>query len=869
MAYATCADPHPRPEPLPIDGQLGAIQEALTSEGATLLLQAPPGAGKTTRVPLALLASLEAGTRLLLIEPRRLAARAAAERLARGLQEPIGEQVGYSVRLETRQSARTRLLVVTPGVFLRMLQADPALEGVAAVVFDEVHERRADSDLALALLRQARSCLRPELRLLLMSATLDLEPLAAALDGATVLTAPGRSHPVEVVHQPPRSEETLERQVVRALESWWLPDRESGETVLVFLPGQREIRAAERAITSQAWARDLECVPLHAQLSLEAQSAAIGPAREPAGKVVLATAIAESSLTLAGVRLVIDSGLSRQSRFDPSTGMDGLVTGVASQASAEQRRGRAGRLCPGRCVRLWSAAEQQRRPPFTPPEILTADPLPLALELLAWGAGPGEDLPWLDPPPPAPLAQAGQVLAQLGAVDGTGRISAHGRALARLGVHPRLGHMLLLAEREGWLPLGTALAALLSERDPLAGTSAGGDLRARVAWLCGPPGSGALGGEDRGRRPLQRLRRELADQVARATGGRRGAYPAVNADAVVSDPEGRILARLVAWAWPEWIASARGQGDGRFLMHCGRGASVPPGDPLASAAGLAIAAVDGAGPEARVRLAAPLDRSGLEALADSALEVRRRARWDAAGERVRCEEERCFGAIVLARAPWPDAPLERIREALLVGLEAMGLEALPWTPDLHQLRQRLALAHRHLGAPWPDVRLETLRADLGSWLGPYLDDTMRSRADLERLPLADALWGPCDGSQRQRLRQLLPTHLPVPSGRTVALTYDAEGPVLAVKLQEMFGQRQTPRLLEGRLPLILHLLSPAGRPVAITSDLERFWGEGYAAVRRDLRGRYPRHPWPEDPLTATPTALSKARLRALEDRPQK
>ncbi|MEB3261026.1 MAG: ATP-dependent helicase HrpB [Cyanobacteriota bacterium] len=869
MAFATCADPRPRPDPLPIDGQLGAIQDALAPQGATLLLQAPPGAGKTTRVPLALLASLDQGARLLLVEPRRLAARAAAERLARGLQERVGERVGYSVRLESRQSTRTRLLVVTPGVFLRMLQADPALEGVAVVVFDEVHERRADTDLALALVRQARCCLCPELRLLLMSATLDLEPLAAALDGATVLTSRGRSHPVEVVHQPPRPEEPLERQVVRALESWWLPDREPGETALVFVPGQREIRAAERAITSQAWARDLDCVPLHAQLSLEAQSTAIGAARGPAGKVVLATAIAESSLTLAGVRLVVDSGLSRQSRFDPSTGMDGLVTVVASQASAEQRRGRAGRLGPGRCVRLWSASEQQRRPAFTPAEILTADPLPLALELLAWGAGLGHDLPWLDPPPPGPLAQAGQVLDQLGAVERNGRISAHGRALARLGLHPRLGHMLLLAEREGWLALGAALAALLSERDPLAGTSAGGDLRARVAWLCQPSAVGGPGGEEHRRRPLRRLRRELEDQVTRATGRRPAPTATGDTDPAIADPEGRVLARLVGWAWPEWIASARGQGDGRFLMCCGRGASVPSGDPLASAAGLAIAAVDGAGSEARVRLAAPLDRSGLEALAEAALVVRRQARWDPEGERVRCEEERCFGAIVLGRAPWPDAPLERIREALLQGLESMGLEALPWTPDLHQLRQRLALAHRHLGAPWPDARLETLRADLGGWLGPYLDDTMRSRADLQRLPLADALWGPCDGSLRQRLRQLLPTQLPVPSGRTVALTYDGDGAVLAVKLQEMFGQRHLPRLLEGHVPLVLHLLSPAGRPVAITSDLERFWSQGYPAVRRDLRGRYPRHPWPEDPLRATPTALSKARLQALEERAQK
>ncbi|MFN9644842.1 MAG: ATP-dependent helicase HrpB [Cyanobacteriota bacterium] len=858
MASATSAEEPRSPDPLPIDGCLSAIQDAIAPEGSTLLLQAPPGAGKTTRVPVVLLEALGDDCRLLLIEPRRLAARAAAERLARALEEPVGERVGYSVRLDSRQSWRTRLLVVTPGVFLRMLQADPALEGVALVVFDEVHERRADLDLALALLRQARSCLRPDLRLLLMSATLDLEPLAAALDGAVVLTAPGRSHPVEVLYQPPGFDEPLEHQVVRALATWWLPDREPAETALVFLTGQREIRAAERVITARGWARAVECVPLHARLSLEAQSAAIGPARAPQGKVVLASAIAESSLTLAGVRLVIDSGLSRQTRFDPSTGMDGLVTVVASQASAEQRRGRAGRLCPGRCVRLWSAGEQHRRPPFTPPEILAADPLPLALQLAAWGAGQGDDLPWLDPPPPGPLARAGEVLAQLGAVEESGRISAHGRALVGLGLHPRLGHMLLRAEQEGCLAEGAALAALLSERDPLAGGTAGCDLRERLDWLGDQPsGARSRGGEDNSRRLLRRLCRDLEDQVARAAGRSCAGEP---------DPgrvaDGRTLARLVARAHPEWLAIARGQGDGRFLMRGGRGARVHPQDPLATAEALAIAVVDGGGQEARVRLAVPLDRTELEALSAPSLQVCRSARWDPRSERVRCEEERRFGAIVLARVPWPDAPPERIRAALLEGLEALGLEALPWTPLTRQLRQRLALAFTHLGAPWPDCRLESLRTDLGHWLEPFLDDAMRCRADLQRLPLAEALWGSCDWSHRQRLEELLPTRLPVPSGRTVTLDYGSDGPVLAVKLQEMFGQVHTPCLLEGRLPLTLHLLSPAGRPVAITTDLAGFWSQGYAAVRRELRGRYPRHPWPEDPLSAPPTALSRARWGA-------
>ena len=837
--------------------------EAVAPAGATVLLQAPPGAGKTTRVPIALSRAFHEPDRLVLIQPRRLAARAAAQRLAEALGEPVGGRVGYSVRLESRRSERTRLLVVTPGVFLRMLQADPALEGVVGVIFDEVHERRADLDLALALLRQARECLRPELRLLLMSATLDLEPLAAALDGARVLTAMGRSHPVEVEYQPPRPGEPLERQVARALERWWLPDRSPGETALVFLPGQREIQAARRAITATPWGERLECVPLHAQLPLGAQTEAIGPARHQEGKVVLASAIAESSLTLAGVRLVIDSGLSRLARFNPSTGMDGLVTVPASLASVEQRRGRAGRLGPGLCVRLWSPAEQDRRPPFNPPEILDTDPLPLALQLAAWGAGQGEELRWLDPPPSLPLARAFELLGQLEAIDGAGRVTDHGRSLLEVGLHPRLGHMLLRAEPRGWLPLAAALAALLSERDPLAGQGVGCDLLCRLDWLSRPPSGESHAGGAPTHRLLSRLRTDLEAQVARSLGR------PLNKGELPSHPDRQITACLIGWAYPEWLALARGQGDGRFLTRVGRGVSVPPQDPLATAEALAIAAVDGAGQDARVRLAVGLDRAGLDILAGASVVVRQEVGWDPTVERVRCERQRCLGALVLSRSPWPDAPEERVRVAMLEGLEAMGLDVLPWTRETRQLRQRLELAFAHLGAPWPDRRLETLRAGPGAWLGPYLDASTRARADLRRLPLQEALWGPCDWQARQRLQVLLPTHLRVPSGRDVPLDYACEGPILAVKLQEMFGQAHNLSLLEGRLPVTVHLLSPAGRPVAITSHLERFWSEGYPGVRRDLRGRYPRHPWPEDPQRAIPTALTQARLRASGASPQK
>ena len=445
--------------PLPIDAVLPEILERLEAVGSTLLLHAPPGAGKTTRVPLALLHRLQEQRSqderhtVLMLEPRRLAAKAAAQRLAASLKQAVGETVGYRVRLEQRCSKATRLEVLTDGLFLRRLQGDPALAGVSCVIFDEFHERRADTDLALALLRESRPLLAPELRLLVMSATLDLTPLARQLPEAAVICSEGQSFSVDLAYQPPRPQETLAQQVVRGLEQHWLEGRSAGETVLVFLPGQREILHCQRAIQATGWGAELELAPLHGGLPLGAQSAAMREASNEAGKVVLASAVAESSLTIAGVRLVIDSGLSRRSRFDPGTGMDGLVTVPASQASATQRRGRAGRLGPGRCLRLWSPAEQQRRPLFDLPELLERDPLPVALQLAQWGAGAGASLPWLDPPPKLPLLAAIDLLGQLGATDVQGHITAHGRAMAQLGLHPRLAHMLLQARGRNQLPL--------------------------------------------------------------------------------------------------------------------------------------------------------------------------------------------------------------------------------------------------------------------------------------------------------------------------------------------------------------------------------------------------------------------------------
>lgn len=838
---------------LPIDPQLPAILQALTP-GRTLLLQAPPGAGKTTRVPLALLRSLapEAGT-ILMLEPRRLAARAAATRLAASLDEAVGQQVGYRVRLEQRVSAATRLEVVTDGVFLRRLQADPALSGVACVIFDEFHERRAEADLALALLREARSVLQPQLRLLVMSATLNLAPLAESLPEAEVITSEGRSHPVAISHQVPRPDESLAHQVRRALEAHWLDQRGEHESALVFVPGQREIQQVQRLLESTPWAETIEITPLHGMLSLAEQSAAIRRARQRAGKVVLATSVAESSLTIEGVALVVDSGLSRRNRFDPGTGMDGLVTVPASHASAEQRSGRAGRLGPGRAVRLWSPAERQRRPAFDPPELLESDPLPMALQLAEWGAGLGEDLPWIDPPPRAALLEARQLLIQLQALDRQGHLSAHGRAMAGLGMHPRLAHMLLRAEAIGRFPLAADLAVLISERDPLKPQEVGVDLLPRLDWL-----------QRGGQHPLQQLARRQHQQWRRQ---RRqhlqagsDAVGAIEAPPTTTPASEADTAELLSWAFPDRLALARQSGSGRYRLRQGRGAILPAGDPLVGAEALVVARADGEGQDARIQLALRCPRELLERRAQAEGQWHDVVGWDGTQQRVRCERELRLDALVLASEPWADVDPHLIRDALLAAVKERGLEVLPWNASVRQLQQRLSLLHRQLGAGWPDRGDAVLLETLDDWLAPWLEG-MTSLRELRSLDLSELLWEGIPWERRQELEHLLPRTVVIPSGRQAAIDYASGEPVLAVKLQEMFGAQATPTVLNGQLPITVELLSPANRAVAITRDLRSFWASGYANVRKQLRGRYPRHPWPEDPQTATATALTNHRLR--------
>ena len=866
MASVTFADHDGRPgrEPLPIDGHLAAIRGAV-HPGATVLIQAPPGAGKTTRVPLALMEVLARPSgstlpqgRILMVEPRRLAARSAAHRLAEELGESVGQRVGYTVRLESRTSRATCVEVVTGGIFLRRLQADPALEDVDCVIFDEFHERGAEADLALALVRQSRSLLHPDLRILLMSATLDAGPLAEGLGGARVITSSGRHHPVEVSYQRPRERERLDRQVIRALEQHWLDVRASAETVLIFLPGRREIESVRRAIEATPWGEGLQCCPLHGQLSLAAQNQAISRATSRAGKLVLATSIAESSLTIDGVRLVIDSGLSRLSRFDPNTGMDGLITVPASQASADQRCGRAGRLGPGRCLRLWSPSEHHRRPAFATPELMEADPMPIALELALWGSASGDDLPWLQAPPAAPLQGARSWLHDFGAIKADGRITPHGRAMAGMGLHPRLAHMLLEAHGRGWDDLACSLAVLLSERDPLDRRVEGCDLMARLDWLAGD------GGRERQR--LHSLIQQLKGQISLAGADADAFRPTPERSAGKGATDLEMTARLVCWAYPERVALARDPGAGRdipmgrFLMRGGRGARLPEEDPLGGAEALAVAAVDGQGEDARIHLAVRLPSQVLEDLAVTEAHCSHQARWDSASGRVRCERTLRLGALVLERTPWNDAGDDAVSNALLEGVRLMGLDCLPWTLRCRQLQARLTLANRLIGEPWPDRSPAALELSLDGWLAPHLHG-MRGRQDLQHLDLEEALWGPLPWERRQSLGELLPEDWPVPSGRRIRLDYSQGEPVLAVKLQEMFGSTSNPSLLEGRLPITLQLLSPAGRPAAITRDLPGFWTHGYSLVRKDLRGRYPKHPWPEDPRQGTPTALTSARLK--------
>ena len=836
----------------PIDRLLPRLCREL-QPGSIALLQAPPGAGKTTRVPLALIGALgPMGStpaiqgRVLMVEPRRLAVRAAAGRLAETLGEEVGQRIGFSIRGEKRRSTTTQVEVLTDGLFLRRLQADPSLPGVDCVLFDEFHERRRDADLAIAMLREALPLLRPDLALLLMSATLDITDLTQRLPEALVLESEGRSFPVETLHQAARHQESLPLQVLRAIESHGLglPD---GSGILVFLPGLAEINRCRLVLEQTHSLRHWSVQPLHGQLPLEQQRRALRACdKRFDGQIILASAIAESSVTLEGVRLVIDSGLSRQLRYDPNTGMEGLETVPASLASADQRRGRAGRQGPGVCIRLWSPGQQQQRPTFSPPELQLSDPQPVVLELAAWGAGLGEELPWLDPPPHPSLQEGRQQLQTLNALEPDGRLSAHGRQLGQLGVHPRLGVLMLTAQRRGCAELGCDLAALLSDRDPLSNADVGCDLDARLTALKA----------QKQLAPLRELSRQLQRQLRRLEPPPAGPH---NQNLMTTAETS--AADLILCAFPEWLAMKRPGSIGRFQLRQGRGARLHDDDPLATAEALAVARLDMGTKETRIQLALALDRNQLLDLAERDGAWDDNLHWDPSSQRIKAERTLRLGALILRRAPQPAPAPERCRNLLIQVLEENGdLNALPWTEASVQLQRRLDFAHRRIGTPWPQRDLEHLHRTSKTWIGAYLEDCLGWR-DLDSTTLEEALWGGMAWEQRQQLKQLLPTHLTIPSGRSAALRYETDDQVvLAVKLQEMFGSTDGPRVLHGAWPVTLELLSPAGRPLQRTEDLAGFWSGSYAEVRREMRGRYPKHPWPENPREAIATAATKRRL---------
>ncbi len=798
------------------------------------VLVAPPGAGKTTRVPPALLgAPWLDGRRVVMLEPRRLAARAAARRIAAERGEAVGRTVGFRVRGETRVSAATRIEVVTEGVLTRMLQEDPSLEGVGAVLFDEFHERSLAADTGLALVLGATSVLRDDLRVLVMSATLDTARVAAVLGGAPVLRSEAIAHPVETRFAPPRSARDLETHVAAVIRE---TVRAETGSLLVFLPGAREIQRVAGLLDDLGDGVDVR--PLFGAMPPAAQDAAIAPSAPGRRKVVLATNVAETSLTIDGVRMVIDSGLERVPRFSPRTGMTRLETARITRASADQRRGRAGRTGPGIAIRCWGAAEDAGLVPAARAEILDADLAPLALDLAAAGVRDPAELPWVDPPPAAAFAVGRELLAGLGALDAAGRLTPHGEAMATFGAHPRVAHLLLVASRMGAASAARAarIAALLDERDILRGDGRAppSDLRLRVDALERDLDHGLLAGATLDRGAIVRVR-EQAEAWQRRL-----------APADAPEDEAAPVGELLALGWPERIARRRDTA-GRFVTAGGRGVQLSPDDPLAREDWIVAVAVDDRGAEGRVSLAAPLDGDTALAIVDRDGTVEDLVSWDDGAVRALCR--RRLGAIVVSEHRLADPDPERALAAMLAGIRDDGLGVLPWPDAAIRLRARLAFVHHHR-PDWPDVGDAALLAGLADWLGPFLHGVTRLSA-LRPDTLEAALLGRLDWSRRAELDRLAPERLEVPSGSRIALDYgDPEAPLLPVRLQEVFGLVESPRLLDGAVPVVMQLLSPAHRPVQLTRDLASFWREGYFDVRRDLRGRYPKHAWPEDPTTA-------------------
>jgi ATP-dependent helicase HrpB len=805
----------------PVDTVIPDLKAALATRPSAILV-AEPGAGKTTRVPLALVEETWlGGKKIVMLEPRRLAARAAAKRMADTLDESVGETVGYTVRLERKVSRATKIEVVTEGILTRRLQGDPELKDTGLIIFDEFHERSLDGDLGLALSLDVQRGLRDDLKILVMSATLDSQALSKHLGDAPVISASGRMFPVDVTHLDRPSRFTLIDDTVKAVQRAL---REVKGSLLVFLPGEGEIRRSEEALLKSDLPPNVDVRPLYGAMPLAAQDAAIRPSPDNQRKIVLATTIAETSLTIEGVEAVIDTGLKRAPRFDPASGMTSLETIRVSQASAAQRKGRAGRIGPGRCYRLWPEAETRALIAHDDPEIRIADLAPLVLELAHWGVTALDGLPWLEQPQAAPFAQAQELLRQLGALDQSHAITLHGREMVRLPLHPRLAHMVVTAKTVE----AAETAALISERDGLP-RDASVDIEQRLLHVRG--------------HARDRIR-QTAKQIASL----------VTLDGAAEFSHGALL----ALAYPDRIAQRRGAN--RFRMANGGGAVVPEHDALAKSDFIAVALLDNAQADAKVFLAGTLTRNEIERHFTNLIETRSGVFWDQKALAVSATQRLSLGEIVLEEKPLRDADPSVVAEAMARGVAQMGLGALPWNEGAESMRQRVQFLHRMMpGEGWPDFSDSALNATLQDWISPYLAG-MTKRADLQKLELTNILRAMIPYELMTRLDTLAPVRMEVPSGGHYKIDYEGDGdPVLRVRLQELFGMHAAPDVAAGRAKLRIELLSPAGRPVAVTQSLETFWRNAYQDVRKDMRGRYPKHYWPEDPLVAEAVKPRKVR----------
>ena len=813
--------------PLPVDAALPAVAAALDAPGLGVLV-APPGAGKTTRVPLALLEAGWLGSqKVLVLDPRRIAARGAATFMARETGGSLGGLVGMRARLASKVSRDTRIEVVTEGVFTRMILDDPELTGVGAVLFDEFHERSLDADLGLALALDAQAGLREDLRLLAMSATLDGARVGKLMNDAPVVESQGRAFPVETLYlgRDPneRMEAAVERAILRAL------DREKG-SILVFLPGQGEIERVARALSEKTRDPSILVAPLYGALDRREQDRAVLPSKAGERKIVLATSVAETSLTIEGVRVVIDSGLARVPVFEPDIGLTRLETVRASRASVDQRRGRAGRTEPGVCYRLWEEAATGALPAFSAPEILSADLAGLVLDLAAWGVRGRTALAFLDPPPSPAWNEAVKLLQALGALDEDGAITEEGKAIRNLPLPPRLARMVLDAGRYGAGATAAELAVLVSERGL---------------------GGNAVDLADR----LDRFRRERSH---RADAARNMARGWARQAAALAEPRDLSCGALLALAYPERVAQSRGR-NGEFLMANGRAASVEPHDRLAATDYVAVAEATGRAAQARILAAAAIDIAEIEMLFADRIERRNDVSFDRARAALQARETRRLGAITLSARNLPIEPDEIAARKLSEGVAALGVDRLAWTPRLKQLRARMAFLRRAEGDEWPDVSDAALADGATQWLAPFVAGA-RSLAEIGDEKLSAALDALLPWDMRRRLDAEAPTHFPTPAGSQIAIDYESgDEPAIHVRVQELYGLKSHPTLAGGRVKPVLHLLSPAHRPIQTTGDLARFWAGAWSDVKKDMKGRYPRHVWPDDPANAAPTTRAKPR----------